>query len=59
MAKPGLFWRLKWLLLLLLMMALDFGSIPFSAAVFIYIFLFRPIGFKQFVDKLSSDRMNP
>jgi hypothetical protein len=54
MAKPGFFWRLKWLLLLLFMMVLDFSPIPFSAAVCIYIFLARPAGFKRFVDRLYA-----
>ncbi|MCQ8105570.1 hypothetical protein NP590_15775 [Methylomonas sp. SURF-2] len=54
MAGPGLFWRLKWLCLLLLMMVLDISPIPFSGAACVYIFLARPRWFKRFVERLYS-----
>jgi len=48
------FWRLKWLIVLLIMMIVEVGPIPFSALIFLYVFVFRPAWFKAFIDRLYS-----
>jgi len=52
MRKPSIFWRIKWFLVLLTMMIIDIGPVPFSASVLMYIFLFRPLWFKRFIEHL-------
>lgn len=54
MSRPSFFWQLKWLIVILAMMILDFSPFPVSSLVFLYIFLFRPIWFKAFIDRLYS-----
>ncbi|QPK64718.1 hypothetical protein IVG45_07135 [Methylomonas sp. LL1] len=56
MRQPSLFWRLKWLLVLLTLMVLDFTPIPFSAGVCLYVFLFRPLWFKTFIERLYASK---
>ena len=55
MSSPGFFWRMKWLAVLLTLFLLDFSPIPFSAAVLLYLYLFRPLWFKRFIEKLYSE----
>lgn len=50
------FWRLKWLVGLLIMVVIEVGPFPVSALIFLYIFIFRPSWFKVFVDRLYSER---
>jgi hypothetical protein len=56
MKRPSLYWQFKWLLAILLMMILDFSPFPVSSLVFLYIFIFRPIWFKGFIDRLYSPK---
>lgn len=48
-------WRIKWLLLLLCMLLIDFSPIPLSALAFLYIFFFKPRWFKRVIDRLYSE----
>lgn len=50
--RPPFFWRIEWLLVLLVMMLIDIGPFPFTAAICLYILLFRPRWFKKWVDRL-------
>ncbi|MCK9396672.1 MAG: hypothetical protein M0Q44_13915 [Methylobacter sp.] len=54
MSRPSFFWQLKWLILILAMMILDFSPFPVSSLVLLYIFLFKPAWFKIFIDRLYS-----
>ena len=56
MSPPSFFWQLKWLIVILAMMILDFSPFPVSSLVFLYIFLFRPIWFKTVIDRLYSSK---
>ncbi len=52
MSSRNYFWKLKWLLALLLMMLLDFSPFPVSSLVLLYIFFFKPLWFKAVIDRL-------
>ena len=52
MSRPSFFWQLKLLIVILAMLILDFSPFPVSSLVFLYIFLFKPIWFKAFIDRL-------
>jgi hypothetical protein len=52
MRKPPVFWRIKWFMVLLFMMVIDLGPIPFSATLLMCVFIFRPYWFRNFIDKL-------
>ena len=54
MSNRNYFWRLKWLLALLLMMLLDFSPFPVSSLVLLYIFFFKPLWFKAVIDRLYA-----
>jgi hypothetical protein len=56
MHRPPIFWRLKWFLVLLVLMAMDLGPIPFTASLLIFVYLFRPAWFKKFIDKLYTGK---
>ena len=56
MQKPPLFWRLKWFLVLILMMIIDLGPIPFTATMLMYVFIFRPNWYRKFIDKLYTGK---
>ncbi len=52
MRGPSLFWRFKWILVLVALFLTDIGPIPLTASVMLYILLFRPLWFKKFVEHL-------
>ncbi|WP_190303255.1 MULTISPECIES: hypothetical protein [Methylomonas] len=52
MRRLSVLWKLKWLCVILVMMTLDFSPFPVSALLFLYIFLFKPLWFKAFVERL-------
>ncbi len=54
---PPIFWRVKWLLVLLTIGCLEIMPIPVTDSILIYILLFRPNWFKGVVDKLYSHLM--
>ncbi len=54
--KPPLAWRLKWFLVLIFMMIIDLGPIPFSATLLMFVFIFRPIWFRTVIDKLYTGK---
>jgi hypothetical protein len=54
MKTKSFFWKLKWLVIILLMFALDFSPVPVSASVFLYVFLFKPLWFKEVIDRLYA-----
>jgi hypothetical protein len=56
MQKPPLAWRLKWFLVLIFMMIIDLGPIPFSATLLMFVFIFRPIWFRTVIDKLYTGK---
>jgi hypothetical protein len=56
MGKTLFFWRLKWLLILLIMVIIDIGPFPFTALILFSIFIYRPIWFKKLIDKLYANK---
>ncbi|AEG01205.1 hypothetical protein Metme_2824 [Methylomonas methanica MC09] len=52
MPRSSLFWRIKWLLILFVLLLIDIGPFPLTALICLYIVLFRPRWFKQFVSRL-------
>jgi len=56
MSQPPFFWRLQWLLVLIIMFMVDFSPIPLSATVMLYVFLFRPDWFKRFIERLYAGK---
>ncbi len=56
MNDPSFFWRFKWFLVFFAMFLIDFSPVPFTAAIVLYIFLFRPLWFKKFIEHLYSGK---
>lgn len=49
-----MFWRIKWILALMLLMLMDIGPFPITASLCLYIVIFRPRWFKRFFYRLYS-----
>ena len=49
------FWKLKWLSVLILLTLLDFSPFPVSSLVLLYVFFFKPLWFKEIIDRLYAD----
>lgn len=52
--KPPLWWRVKWLLVLVTIGCLEILPIPVTDSILIFVVLYRPLWFKRVVDKLYS-----
>ena len=56
MNRPSFLWQFKWLIIILVMIVLDTAPFPVSSLVILYVFIFRPLWFKAFIDRLYSSK---
>lgn len=56
MSHNTVFARIKWIILLLLVMLLDTLPVPVLGFVILYVLLFRPLWFKHAVQEIYNNR---
>lgn len=52
--NPPLLWRVKWLLVLIAIGCLEILPIPVTDSILIFVWLARPLWFKNMIDRLYS-----
>ncbi len=51
---PPLLWRVKWFLVLAVIGCMEILPVPVTDSILIFVLIFRPLWFKNMVDKLYS-----
>lgn len=52
--QPSLLWRVKWFLVLITIGCMEILPIPVTDSILIFVLIYRPLWFKNVIDKLYS-----